>query len=180
VLYCPYFPHIFGYIEKAEKSKNILILRYEDMKENPAREVAKVMKFLEINLTDEDVDDIVKQTSFESMKSNPTTNYSQWDSLGIRDKNESNFMRKGDFHTPIVFGISQKTYEKFNSSINFCFPGSVGDYKNFIDSDFDLAFDNWIVKNLTAAGKMGFNFIFSLNSKDSNLETEQLPEKIDT
>lgn len=96
MLYCPYFPHLFGYIDRASKANNILILCYEDMIEDPAREVLKVVKFLGISLTDEDVEDIVESTSFESMKSNPNTNYSQWDTFGIRDRNESSFMRKGN------------------------------------------------------------------------------------
>ncbi len=96
MLYSPYFPHLFGYIDQAAKAKNILILCYEDMIENPIREVSKVAKFLGIELTDKELEDIVACTSFESMKINPTTNYNQWDAFGIRDKSESSFMRKGN------------------------------------------------------------------------------------
>jgi len=41
------------------------------------------------------VDLIVEHTHFDRMAKNPSVNYSHWDDLGLRNKNESPFMRQG-------------------------------------------------------------------------------------
>ena len=38
---------------------------------------------------------IAEHCAFNAMQSNPAANYSWWDSLGLRDKNETTFLRKG-------------------------------------------------------------------------------------
>ena len=65
------------------------------MKQNPAEQILSIAKFLGLELQPEEVEQLTAITSFDSMKANPTTNYQHWDSLGLRDKNETNFMRKG-------------------------------------------------------------------------------------
>lgn len=65
------------------------------MKQNPAEQIQSIAKFLGLELQPEEVEQLTAITSFDSMKANPTTNYQHWDSLGLRDKNETNFMRKG-------------------------------------------------------------------------------------
>ncbi len=98
VPYSPYFPHLFGYIEKAKTNpKSVLILSYEEMKENPVREVERIAQFLNLSLQPDELEEIAQLTSFQSMKSNPATNYEHWDSLGLRDKSETTFMRKGNY-----------------------------------------------------------------------------------
>ena len=54
------------------------------------------------------------------MKANPNTNYKHWDDFGLRNPNESEFMRKGQ----------------------------VGDYKNHFDQDLNEITDVWIETNL--------------------------------
>ncbi len=68
---------------------------YEDMKSNPEREIRKIADFLKIPVSKDRIREIAQETSFEAMKSNPTTNYSHWDSW-LRNKNEADFMRKGN------------------------------------------------------------------------------------
>ena len=97
VPYSPYFPHLFGYIEKAKTiPKSVLILSYEEMKENPVREVERIAQFLNLSLQPDELEEVAQLTSFQSMKANPATNYEHWDSLGLRDKKETVFMRKGN------------------------------------------------------------------------------------
>lgn len=68
------------------------------MKQNPAEQIQSIAKFLGLELQPEEVEQLTAITSFDSMKANPTTNYQHWDSLGLRDKNETNFMRKGSLY----------------------------------------------------------------------------------
>ncbi|KAK7919638.1 hypothetical protein WMY93_010922 [Mugilogobius chulae] len=89
-----WYDHVKGYWVEREK-KNILYLFYEDMKENPRREVERIMKYLDLSLSDEVISRIVELTSFKNMKENPMSNYSCIPSQ-VFDHNISAFMRKGE------------------------------------------------------------------------------------
>ena len=65
------------------------------MKKNPKNEIRQIAKFLDIPLSEERLEDIAKETTFEAMAKNPSTNYEHWDKIGLRDPKESKFMRKG-------------------------------------------------------------------------------------
>lgn len=96
VPYSPYFDHLKGY-NKAQKTHNelVLIISFEDMKQNPGESIRKIGTFIGINLSAEELEAIKLKTSFEEMKKNPKVNYEHWDLIGIRRTNESKFMRKG-------------------------------------------------------------------------------------
>ena len=65
------------------------------------------------------------------MKKDPRTNYEHWDTFGIRDKNESKFMREGvvgdykkHLHPEVEDKIDewiQEESKRHQSSINFKF-----------------------------------------------------------
>uniref|UniRef100_A0A3B4X4A6 Sulfotransferase n=1 Tax=Seriola lalandi dorsalis TaxID=1841481 RepID=A0A3B4X4A6_SERLL len=88
-----WYDHVKGYWVEREK-RNILYLFYEDMKENPRREVERIMRYLDLSVSDEVINRIVELTSFKNMKENPMANYSCIPTP-VFDQSISPFMRKG-------------------------------------------------------------------------------------
>ncbi|XP_067883690.1 sulfotransferase 1B1-like [Heterodontus francisci] len=93
VSYGLWHDHVKGWWE-VRKNYPILYIFYEDIKEDPKREVVKMGKFLGKELPDAVIDEIVHHTSFQSMKANPMSNYSTVPPA-IFDQTVSAFMRKG-------------------------------------------------------------------------------------
>nr|XP_004665421.1 sulfotransferase 1 family member D1 [Jaculus jaculus] len=88
-----WYDHVKDWWEK-RKDYRILYLFYEDMKEDPKREIKKLLKFLEKDLPDEVVNKILHHSSFKVMKQNPKTNYTTVTQEEM-DHSVSPFMRKG-------------------------------------------------------------------------------------
>ncbi|XP_054619425.1 sulfotransferase 1 family member D1-like [Dunckerocampus dactyliophorus] len=120
-----WYDHVKGYWEEREK-RNILYLFYEDMKENPRREVERIMRYLDLSLSDDVISRIVELTSFEIMKENPTTNYT-FMSKPVFDHSLSTFMRKGEvgdwknYFTPEQATEFDEDYEKKMKHVNIPF-----------------------------------------------------------
>uniref|UniRef100_A0AAY3ZSS3 Sulfotransferase n=1 Tax=Denticeps clupeoides TaxID=299321 RepID=A0AAY3ZSS3_9TELE len=82
-------------VQGEREKRNILYLFYEDMKENPHREVMRIMKYLDLSLPGDVIGRVVELTSFKAMKDNPMTNYS-FIPKPVFDHSISPFMRKGE------------------------------------------------------------------------------------
>ncbi|XP_007421487.1 sulfotransferase 1C2-like [Python bivittatus] len=88
-----WFDHVRGWWEAKDRHP-ILYLFYEDMKEDPAREIKKIAQFLGLELPNPLLKEIIEHTKFETMKDNPMANYCTLPAF-IMDHNLSPFMRKG-------------------------------------------------------------------------------------
>ncbi|KAM9143846.1 LOW QUALITY PROTEIN: uncharacterized protein ACDP82_007564 [Pangshura tecta] len=93
VAFGPWYEHVKGWWEK-RKDKPILYLFYEDMKEDPKREIQKVLQFLGKDLEEDVVNKILHHASFQEMQKNPTANYKMVPNT-LMDQSVSPFMRKG-------------------------------------------------------------------------------------
>ena len=138
--YTPYFAHLESYKKKLETNKDaVLVLCFEDMKKNPRKVIKDIAQFLKVPLSDEQVERIARKTSFKKMKENPNSNYEHWNELGIRNKDEAEFMRKGTVNLVSYFCI--------NNEVGFFPLGEVGDYVNHLSEDMNATFDEWIDAN---------------------------------
>ncbi|XP_069100109.1 sulfotransferase 1C1-like isoform X1 [Pleurodeles waltl] len=88
-----WYDHVKGWWNAKDRQR-ILFIFYEDLKEDPKREIQKVLQFLGKDLGDAVLEKIIHHTSFQEMKNNPMTNYSSIPSF-IFDHSISPFLRKG-------------------------------------------------------------------------------------
>lgn len=73
----PYFDHVLPWWQASQKNKNILFLKYEDMKHDHAGNVEKLASFLDLEADSQLIETVVRLSSFQSMTSNETTNF-EW------------------------------------------------------------------------------------------------------
>lgn len=90
-----WFDHIRNWY-KYRHDFNILFTMYEEMKLDLRSSVLKISHFLEKELSEEDVEAVVKQATFKNMKSDPKANYEDITrkEVGTR-RNDGHFLRKG-------------------------------------------------------------------------------------
>ncbi|KAM6280648.1 amine sulfotransferase-like [Porphyrio hochstetteri] len=93
VLGSSWLDHVSGWYNHAEDF-NILFLTYEEMKKDLRSAVLKICNFLGKKLSEEEVDSIVRQATFENMRKDPRANYENLpDDVVAKDK--GSFLRKG-------------------------------------------------------------------------------------
>lgn len=88
----PYFDHVMPWWEASQHDKNILFLKYEDMKNDHAGNVARIASFLDLHADSQLIDKVVGLSSFKSMSSGESTNFT-W--VPQREGVPTHF-RKGD------------------------------------------------------------------------------------
>ncbi|XP_077407126.1 sulfotransferase 1C1-like [Vanacampus margaritifer] len=117
--------HVKGFWEEREK-RNIHYIFYEDMKENPRREVERLAKYLDLSLSDDVISRIVELTTFKNMKDNPMANQSSVPKE-IYNQSISKFMRKGEVadwknhFTPEQAAEFDEDYEKKMKQVDMPF-----------------------------------------------------------
>ncbi|XP_012505583.1 PREDICTED: amine sulfotransferase-like [Propithecus coquereli] len=90
-----WFDHIRGWYEH-RNNFNIQFMMYEEMKKDLRSSVLKLCKFLGEDLSEEAVDAVVRQATFENMKDDPLANNENSLSRNFGSKlREGHFLRKG-------------------------------------------------------------------------------------
>uniref|UniRef100_UPI00359019E6 sulfotransferase 2B1-like isoform X1 n=1 Tax=Myxine glutinosa TaxID=7769 RepID=UPI00359019E6 len=89
--YGDWFDHVRGWLNSGYK--NFLHVTYEELSKDLAAVVKRVCKFLDKSLTEEQVQKVMKHSSFEAMRDNPLTNYSKM--VDLVDLSKGDFIRKG-------------------------------------------------------------------------------------
>ncbi|NXN57467.1 ST3A1 sulfotransferase, partial [Rynchops niger] len=93
VLGSSWLDHVAGWYSHAEDF-NILFLTFEEMKKDLRSAVLKICNFLGKKLSEEEVDSVVRQATFENMRKDPRANYENLpDDIVAKDK--GSFLRKG-------------------------------------------------------------------------------------
>ncbi|KAF2893957.1 hypothetical protein ILUMI_12215 [Ignelater luminosus] len=135
-IYGSFWKHVLGFW-KHRDSSNTLFIKYEDMKADLPSIIGKVANFLEIQLTEEQIEILTKHLSFESMKKNNAVNWEDY--VGL--------LRKNNF-----------VYEENGSFIR---TGKVKQYKEELSPEIIEQFDAWIKKNI-AGTTLEDEYIFNL------------------
>jgi hypothetical protein len=86
-----YFDHLLSWLPHKD-DKNVLFLKYEDMKRDLPGAVSQIASFLEVDLSGDVIDKKANLTSFNKMKVDNSANYS-WPPL--HQEKGVEFMRKG-------------------------------------------------------------------------------------
>ncbi|TEA32478.1 amine sulfotransferase-like [Orcinus orca] len=90
-----WFDHIRGWYEHRHDF-NILFMMYEEMKKDLRSSVLKISSFLEKELSEEDLDVVVNQATFQNMKLDPQANYDYiLEAENWTRTKEGDFLRKG-------------------------------------------------------------------------------------
>ncbi|XP_062869346.1 sulfotransferase family 5A, member 1 [Trichomycterus rosablanca] len=93
--YGSWFDHVKDWTSNSKNIQNFLYVTYEEMWMDLPRSVQKVSQFLVCPLLEEELTNIQKVCSFNSMKENSMVNYTLI-SQDIMDHSKSRFMRKGE------------------------------------------------------------------------------------
>ena len=86
-----YFDHLLSWLPHKD-DKNVLFLKYEDMKGDLPGAVSRIASFVEADLSSDVIAKISDLTSFDNMKKDDAVNYS-W--TPVHKTSETKFMRKG-------------------------------------------------------------------------------------
>jgi hypothetical protein len=123
VLYSPMNDHVIDFWN-IRFEQNILFLFFEDMKRNLSQEVKKVMKFMEKDFSQDEIDKLSVHLSFDSIKNNKMVN---------KESDIKNLMlATGREYTPENFTFIRK--------------GKVGGYKKELTEEENDMLDEYIKK----------------------------------
>lgn len=125
VVTAPFFPHVLQ-AWRQRQHPNLLFVTFEEMKQDLRGVIHRVAAHLNKDPTDEQVDQLERHLSFDSMKDN------KW----VNKENLGYHRRKGED------GESQ----------SFMRRGETGDWKNHLSDDVAKKMDDWMEENLRDTG----------------------------
>uniref|UniRef100_A0A8D1U2L1 Sulfotransferase n=1 Tax=Sus scrofa TaxID=9823 RepID=A0A8D1U2L1_PIG len=104
-----WFDHIRGWYEHRHDF-NILFMMYEEMKKDLRSSVLKISSFLEKELSEEDLDAVVKQAAFENMKLDLQANYDHIIKLKMKPRTkDGHFLRTiGDWKNHLTVAQNER------------------------------------------------------------------------
>lgn len=120
VLHTPYFEQIKE-AWALKDNKNFLLLFYEETRKDVPAAIRKIAKFLEKELTEDQITELDKHVSLENFKKMKSVNKSHFNELGLStQKEDSPFIRKGE----------------------------VGGWRSYFTDALNKEADEWIAENL--------------------------------
>ncbi|XP_022184433.1 luciferin sulfotransferase isoform X1 [Nilaparvata lugens] len=125
LVYSPFWDHVIEY-KKLENEPHVLINSYEEMKRDLPGVIRRTAKFLEKDLTDEQVSKLAHHLSFKEMKVNSAINGEEF----IKEVKEKHEMPAED------------------PELTFIRKGEVGGYKNEMPEKLVERFDDWTREKL--------------------------------
>jgi hypothetical protein len=134
VIYAPFNEHVLDFWNIRDQS-NILFLFYEDMKTNMSKVVTEAAKFLGKTFTQQQIDELCKHLSVDSMRANPSCNN---DSLVEMAKS---------------FNKNGKTAGEFK----FIRKGEVGSFKEEFSSEMDKKFESFMRQEILQRHQFSYN-----------------------
>ncbi|GAB6024007.1 hypothetical protein CHUAL_008733 [Chamberlinius hualienensis] len=123
LLYSSFASNVLSYWNRRHQ-ENILFLFYEDLQKDLKGNVIKIMKYLEKDFTDDQINRIVEHASFDSMKKNPMANYSHGGAAIKMPDCKTDFLRKG----------------------------KTGDWRNYFNDETNKKVDDYVEKHFKGSG----------------------------
>ncbi|PIK55355.1 sulfotransferase [Apostichopus japonicus] len=127
-----WFEHVLQFWEKKDEP-NVLFIKYEDMKKDLKKVVNKMAVFLDKTLTDDEINEICKNSTFENMAANPKSN------------------------PDVILGAKKDWKKKEGSHVKFMRKGVVGDWKNWFTVAQSEMIDEIYKKKMKGSG-LEFSF----------------------
>ncbi|KAF2892272.1 hypothetical protein ILUMI_13900 [Ignelater luminosus] len=124
VAYGPYWKSVFSFWEQRSKP-NVLVITYNEMKENLPKVIKKVARFLEKPLTDEQIQGLEEHLSISSMKNNSAVNLKE------------------------LYKLVDEKYKLTAAKTEFIRHGKVGGYTSLMTPETSAKFDAWIKENIS-------------------------------
>lgn len=91
-IYGSYFRHVEEYLRVSKVKKNLLLITYEDMVSDMAKVVKQVAVFLDIKISDSDVDKVADYVHFDQMKNRTCSNFQEMvDNFKSTNDNNNDF-----------------------------------------------------------------------------------------
>ena len=93
-MYDPFFSHIKE-AWNLRDHQNVIFIYFEEMKRDLRKVIERVAKFLDKELSENDIQMLLNHLDFNNFKNNPAVNNEVWKSFGLANQ-EGSFIRKGE------------------------------------------------------------------------------------